>query len=160
RDRCDPTDPTLLVPCQRCSPFWKICPTRSREHLPVCSSWRLSGLRYPHHHLLDRSQMNHLQQEPKVKLLAPSVSSETGINLATFELEYWRSIHSEVMTHRKAAKNARSSRARPNPYAHTTAMRTPWAPEQFGSNKPGMQAGEEDPEARVMLPDYLLAPFK
>src|SRR5690606_26824822 len=71
-----------------------------------------------------------------------------------------RSIHSEVMTHRKAAKNAGSSRARPNHYAYTTAMRTPWGPEQFGSNKPGMQAGEEDPEARVMLPDYLLAPFK
>ena len=49
-----------------------------------------------------------IQSTPTVALLSASQSSVSGIKLATYELEYWRSIHGEVMTHRNAAKNASS----------------------------------------------------
>lgn len=95
-----------------------------------------------------------IQSTPTVALLSASQSSISGIKLATFELEYWRSIHCEVMTHRNAAKNASSSRARPNKYAIETAKLRPWGPEMFGANKPGMQSGEEI-NSRVLIPGHL-----
>ena len=72
-------------------------------------------------------------------------SAHIGTNneLVTFVLKYPRFIHSEFMTHRCFSRNAASSRAVPV-HKFIEAVRTdPATPEYWGSNKPGMQAGEE-----------------
>jgi thymidylate synthase ThyX len=46
------------------------------------------------------------------KVICDSIS-EQGVRLTTFEIEYPRFIHSEVMTHRNLSKNSSSSRAIP-----------------------------------------------
>ena len=43
-----------------------------------------------------------LQNQPIVKVLADSISPD-GIRLTTFQLTYWRSIHSELMKGRLVA---------------------------------------------------------
>lgn len=77
---------------------------------------------------------------PEVKLLLHSVADNSGIEAATFHARYWRPIHSEVMTHRKFGRNARSSRAVPN----KVLLREPiMEPLFYGSNIPGMSSGDE-----------------
>ena len=82
--------------------------------------------------------MHHAQ----VSIIADSFSPE-DIRLTTFQLRYWRPIHSELMTHRVFSRNAGSSRARPSLAIAEQVINDPWGPLQWGSNKPGMQAGEE-----------------
>ena len=69
--------------------------------------------------------------------------SPDGIRLTTFQLRYWRPIHSELMTHRVFSRNAGSSRARPSQKIIDQVRDAPWGPIHWGSNKPGMQAGDE-----------------
>jgi hypothetical protein len=66
-----------------------------------------------------------------------------GVRLTTFQLRYWRPIHSELMTHRKFGRNAGSSRARPSQAIIDQVMTEPWGPIHWGLNEPGMQAHEE-----------------
>lgn len=79
--------------------------------------------------------------EAQVQLIADSVSPE-GIRLTTFQLRYWRAIHSELMTHRVFSRNAGSSRARPSQAIIEQVRTNPWGPVEWGTNKPGMQAGD------------------
>ncbi len=79
----------------------------------------------------------------KAKLLQASKSVYTNAIAYTFELEYPRFIHAEVMTHRMASKNSASSRAIPvakmlEQIEEDTAMPIHW-----GKNQAGMQAKEE-----------------
>lgn len=69
--------------------------------------------------------------------------SPDGIRLTTFQLRYWRPIHSELMTHRVFSRNAGSSRARPSAKIIEQVMTAPWGPIHWGLNEPGMQANEE-----------------
>lgn len=69
--------------------------------------------------------------------------SEEGYRLTTFQLRYWRAIHSEVMTHRVFARNAGSSRARPSAAIIKQVRTDPWGPLHWGANQPGMQAHQE-----------------
>lgn len=78
----------------------------------------------------------------KATVICDSIS-EQGVRLTTFEIEYPRFIHSEVMTHRNLSKNSSSSRAIPvnkmlNQIEDNMAMPIYW-----GKNKSGMQAVEE-----------------
>lgn len=75
-------------------------------------------------------------------IVADSVS-ECGIRLTTFQLRYWRPIHSELMTHRVFSRNAGSSRARPSKKIIDQVRDEPWAPIHWGANEPGMQANSE-----------------
>lgn len=75
-------------------------------------------------------------------IVADSISSE-GIRLTTFQLRYWRPIHSELMTHRVFSRNAGSSRARPSKKIIEQVKTKPWGPIHWGINEPGMQANEE-----------------
>jgi len=59
------------------------------------------------------------------------------------ELTYNRFIHAEFMTHREFSRNASSSRAIPVAKQLQMIIDDPAAPEVWGSNKPGMQAGDE-----------------
>lgn len=78
----------------------------------------------------------------EVMLITASISPE-GIPLTTFQLRYWRGIHSELMTHRVFSRNAGSSRARPSKAIIEQVYHDPWGPLHWGKNEPGMQANEE-----------------
>ena len=77
-----------------------------------------------------------------VKIIADSISNE-GVRLTTYQLRYPRFIHAELMTHRVFSRNASSSRAIPVAKMIEELRRDPAMPIYWGSNKPGMQAGEE-----------------
>lgn len=64
-------------------------------------------------------------------------------DLITLQLRYPRFIHSEFLTHRVFSRNASSSRAIPVERMIQDVIDDPAMPVAWGSNKPGMQAGEE-----------------
>lgn len=74
-------------------------------------------------------------------IIADSINP-SGNRLTTFLLTYPRFIHSELLTHRCFSRNAASSRAIPIEKMIDATYNDPAWPEQWGSNKPGMQAGE------------------
>lgn len=76
-----------------------------------------------------------------VKLIKHSIAS--GIQIATFILEYPRWIHSEVLTHRQFSRNAASSRAIPTSAIIQNIRDNPAQAVWWGKNMSGMQAAEE-----------------
>ena len=82
-------------------------------------------------------------------IIADSISPD-GIRLTTFQLRYWRPIHSELMTHRVFSRNAGSSRARPSAKIIEQVRNEPWGPIHWGANQPGMQAHTELSAADVI----------
>ena len=64
-------------------------------------------------------------------------------DLITLECRYPRMVHSELMTHRVFSRNASSSRAIPVSKMIQDVIDGPAMPVAWGSNQPGMQAGEE-----------------
>lgn len=73
-----------------------------------------------------------------------SVSAASPIRrLDTMLLRYPRFIHAELMTHRVFSRNASSSRAIPVEKLIADMRRDPAMPVFWGSNKAGMQAGDE-----------------
>lgn len=77
------------------------------------------------------------------KVLEDSVSAITGVRLITMELKYPRFVHAEFMTHRVFSRNASSSRAIPISKQIDAVENHPVFPSEWGSNKPGMQAGDQ-----------------
>ena len=75
------------------------------------------------------------------KIIAHSVTP-FGKEIVTVEALYPRYIHGEVMTHRVFSRNAMSSRAIPVEKMLSQVLNDPVTPIIWGSNKPGMQAGE------------------
>lgn len=71
-----------------------------------------------------------------------SINPHTGDRITTMVLKYPRYIHAEFMTHRMFSRNAASSRAIPVAKMLERVMGSPVMPDEWGSNKPGMQAGE------------------
>lgn len=76
------------------------------------------------------------------KIILDSMSP-AGARITTMQLVYPRFIHSEFMTHRVFSRNASSSRAIPVAKMIEQVRNDPAMPIHWGSNKPGMQAGEE-----------------
>lgn len=76
------------------------------------------------------------------KIVLDSVAPH-GVRLTTFQVEYPKFIHGEVMTHRVFSRNASSSRAVPVKTMLERIRKQPAMPEKWGSNKPGMQAGAD-----------------
>lgn len=74
----------------------------------------------------------------KVTVIADSISP-AGQRITTFELEYPRIIHSELMTHRLFSRNAMSSRAVPIKKMVELIRTNPAMPVRFGANQAGMQ---------------------
>lgn len=92
--------------------------------------------------------MNYLTKIGKfkttIRIIADSIS-EFGNRMTTFELEYPRIIHAELMTHRVFSRNAMSSRAVPIKKMIEQVVESPARPYEFGKNKAGMQsAGAHD----------------
>ena len=78
----------------------------------------------------------------EAKVVAHSIDV-SGVPLITMQLKYPRFIHSEFMTHRVFSRNASSSRAIPVKRQLELITVDPAMPIHWGSNKPGMQAGDE-----------------
>ena len=82
------------------------------------------------------------------KVVCDSIS-EQGIRLTTFEIEYPRFIHGELMTHRMLSKNSSSSRAIPIQKMLDQIESNIALPVYWGKNKSGMQAVEEIDKASI-----------
>lgn len=67
----------------------------------------------------------------------------TGARITTFELEYPRFLHSEMLTHRLFSRNSASSRAIPVTKIIEQVRNNPAMPIHWGKNQPGMQAKEQ-----------------
>lgn len=76
-------------------------------------------------------------------IIADSVSAPTGQRITTFELEYPRFIHAELMTHRQFSRNSASSRAIPIDKMIELVQTNTAEPIHWGRNQSGMQAGGE-----------------
>lgn len=77
------------------------------------------------------------------KIIADSYSDSSRRRITSFELEYPRFIHSELMTHRLFTRNAASSRAVPILKKLKMVWSNPAMPVHWGKNQSGMQAKEE-----------------
>ena len=82
-----------------------------------------------------------MQRNIEVKIVADSVNPAES-RLTSFIVTYPRFIHAEFMTHRAFSRNAASSRAIPLKKMIEAVRSNPATFEYWGSNKPGMQAGE------------------
>lgn|SRR5574343_328635 len=76
------------------------------------------------------------------RIVADSINKQ-GNRITTFELEYHRFIHSELMTHRLFSRNAMSSRAVPVSKMIEQVRTNPATPIHWGQNQAGMQANSE-----------------
>ncbi len=76
------------------------------------------------------------------KIIEDSINHR-GTRITTFELEYPRFIHAELMTHRVFSRNSASSRAIPVNKVIELIEKELAAPVHWGKNQPGMQAKEE-----------------
>lgn len=76
------------------------------------------------------------------RIVADSIN-KNGNRITTFELEYHRFIHSELMTHRLFSRNAMSSRAVPVSKMIEQVRNNPATPIHWGKNQARMQAKTE-----------------
>jgi hypothetical protein len=76
----------------------------------------------------------------EAKVLADSISP-SGHRLTTLEATFPRFVLAEFNTHRVFSRNSASSRAIPVAKQLRRVLDDPYIPIEFGSNKPGMQAG-------------------
>ena len=77
----------------------------------------------------------------KAQIIAYSTNGSNVIT--TFNLNYPRFIHAELLTHRVFSKNSSSSRAIPIHVMLKSVWSNPAMPVHWGANRPGMQATEE-----------------
>ncbi|MDQ1005855.1 thymidylate synthase ThyX [Streptomyces sp. V4I23] len=76
----------------------------------------------------------------RVQILRDSLSP-SGNRLTTMEVTFPRFLLAQVNTHRVFSRNSASSRAIPTAKLLRQVLTSPYVPEEFGTNKPGMQAG-------------------
>lgn len=91
----------------------------------------------------------------KATIIADSLSVHTGQRITTFELEYHRYIHSELMTHRQFSRNAASSRAIPIDKMIEQVSDDPAVPLYWGLNQSGMQAKDEEADESLCIGTWL-----
>ena len=89
------------------------------------------------------------------RVIADSSSLVDGKRITTFELEYPRFIHSEMLTHRYFSRNAASSRAIPVQKVIDMVRESPAMPIHWGQNQPGMKAKEELGYDQKRIVEYL-----
>ncbi len=79
----------------------------------------------------------------EAEIVANSITGPDNVRLPTYQLQYPRFIHSELMTHRVFSRNAASSRAIPVTKLIEQVENDPAMPIWWGKNEPGMQARAE-----------------
>lgn len=78
----------------------------------------------------------------KVKIIADSLSVD-GSRLTSFQLQYHRYIHGELLTHRAFSRSCSSSRAMPIKRVLGQVWSDPAIPVKWGGAQSGMQSGVE-----------------
>lgn len=93
----------------------------------------------------------------KATIIADSISAHTNQRITTFELEYHRYIHAELMTHRQFSRNSASSRAIPinKMLAHIETNTA--TPIHWGLNQSGMQAKAEQADPDIATEVWMRA---
>lgn len=91
------------------------------------------------------------------KIIADSVSAETGKRITTLQLRYPRFIHAEFMTHRAFSRNASSSRAIPIEKLIQDIIDDTAMPIHWGANQKGMQADVEN-NVPIYVDDFKFDP--
>lgn len=91
----------------------------------------------------------------KATIIADSVSAHTNQRITTFELEYPRFIHAELMTHRQFSRNSASSRAIPIDKMIEQVNDDPAVPLYWGLNQSGMQAKDEEADESLCIGVWL-----
>ncbi len=89
----------------------------------------------------------------KTKIIKDS-RAENGKRITTFEIEFPRLIHAELMTHRALSKNAASSRAIPLKTMLGLVWNNPAEFEFWGKNQSGMQSKKELEGIRLKLAKF------
>ena len=89
------------------------------------------------------------------KVIQDSVAN--GSRITTFELEYPRFIHAELLTHRQFSRNSASSRAIPVERMNSLLDEKLAVPCYWGKNQPGMSAREEIADARLAETEWKFA---
>ena len=89
------------------------------------------------------------------KIILHTVNMLTGAEAITWELEYPRFIHSELMTHRMFSRNAASSRAIPISKTIEQVRNNPAMPVHWGKNQSGMQAKQELEQHKLLYAKVL-----
>ena len=79
----------------------------------------------------------------KATIIAHSKNKISGKEIITYELEYHRYIHAELMTHRMFSRNSMSSRAIPIERMLDLVETSPAVPIHWGAKQAGMQADNE-----------------
>lgn len=92
--------------------------------------------------LVSKSCIRRLPVAYSAKIIRDSIG-HAAPRLTTFEVTFPRIVHAEMMTHRAFSRNAGSSRAIPIEKMIDRILADPFYPIEWGTNKPGMQAGEE-----------------
>lgn len=77
----------------------------------------------------------------KATIIQDSIAN--GVRITTYELEYPRFVHSEMLTHRQFSRNAASSRAIPVKTMLKHIEDHPAVPTHWGANQAGMQAATQ-----------------
>lgn len=94
------------------------------------------------------------------RVVAKSVSAYSGQEIVTWEYDAPKCILAELNTHSILVKNAQSSRAVPIKKVIEQIRTNPVTPVHWGSNKPGMVAGEEiDIQLTFLEPDFEFASY-
>lgn len=106
----------------------------------------------------EKNMENPERSKPNAKIILDSISNE-GVRLTTVEVTAHRFVLAELNTHRAFSRNAASSRAIPTKKIRQRVLDDPAYPVVWGTNKPGMQAGEplndEDTDKAKEIWDYL-----
>lgn len=79
----------------------------------------------------------------QVEIILHSRVPETGAQIYTIAVRYWRAIHGEVLTHRRLSRNSSSSRAIPVRRVLEQVIHDPAGPIHWGAQQPGMQADNQ-----------------
>lgn len=85
----------------------------------------------------------------RAEIIEDSVHYRTNERLTTYVLSYPLAIHAELLTHRVFSRNASSNRAIPFRKVCDKIQNDPYLPVYYGSNKRGMQAGDEIPKSSM-----------
>lgn len=101
--------------------------------------------------VLDFLKRNRSSIPTYAKVIEATKCVETGAKLITFELFFPRCILAEQNTHRKKSRNTGSSRAIPVLKMLKILMAVPFIPLFWGSNKAGMQSGDELGDFKSLL---------
>lgn len=88
------------------------------------------------------------------KVIAHSISPK-GKEIVTFEVEYPRMVHAELLTHRSLSRNSASSRAIPILKMISLVWKNPATPVHWGKNQGGMSAKEELTGLRLFFAKFL-----